>query len=99
MFGAFSPTFTIYPLSSCWAFASEQVMTSFIVQLQSCNHSVRHVVSQAALELGALYEGDRLAAEVYLLGQQLEDSNRHILIADVGQPADKMPVFGWRHHD
>ena len=28
MFGAFSPTFTIYPLSSCWAFASEQVMTS-----------------------------------------------------------------------
>ncbi len=28
MFGAFSPTFTIYPLSSCWAFASEQVMIS-----------------------------------------------------------------------
>ena len=34
MFGAFSPTFTIYPLSSCWAFASEQVMISNSVNVR-----------------------------------------------------------------
>ena len=87
------------PIIGAIAPTLEQVMAGLIMQLQGCNHGVRHVVSQSTLELGALHEGNRLATEVDLLGQQLKDGNVHILLADAGNPTDMEPILIGRHQD